>query len=369
MKSQLFVDKQIDFRQEPLWFSSGRNVLRTDYVSDSRVNALSEALIGRFWRHTDFTYQQDAVDYTTKMTDSQKKLFDKNFKAQTLADAIISRSANLLFAPLTNNPDMELWFNVFQFNESFIHSQNYGAVLKIIKPNASKDFDDIMVNDNIKVRLQYLADIYDKLFKLNIDYWTTNEVTEEHKKTLVLALHVQYILEKGVFQNSFLITFAFKEAGMMRNNSKSIQSIFIDEIIHSAFDIYQIKRLEKDPMFTDIINSKEFKDKVYTLYKKAFEIEKEWTNYLFEEDPKLPGLTKKSVEQFNKYNFYEMMEDINLEPIVDKVDNPFLWFSKYKNTKDLQEALQETEKTSYLISNINWNKSEEDIERLNKYKI
>jgi len=368
IKSQLLADKQINFKEEPLWFSDGKNVLRTDYESEPYVRKLSELLIGRFWRHTDFTYQQDAIDYNS-MSSSLQNLFDKNFKAQTLADAVISRSASMLFSPLTNNPDMELWFNLFQFNESFIHSQNYGAVLKIIKPDAHKDFDDIMNNDNIKNRLKYLLEVYDELFEHNLHYWKTNEVTEAHKETLMLAVHVQYILEAGVFQNSFPITFAFNEVGLMRNNSKSINSIFLDEIIHGAFDIHIIKGFNEDPMFKDVIESESFTTKRTNLYKTALKIEQDWTNYLFEEEPNLSGLTKKSVEQFNQYNFHKIMKAIKLNPLVTKVDNPFLWLGKYKDTKGLQEALQETQKSSYLISKINWDKSKTEVERLDKYKL
>ena len=298
MQSQIFVNEHIDFKKEPIWFGQGKNVLRTDYVIEPVIDKFTELLIGKYWRWTDFNYDQDAIDYATKLTKEQKWLFDQNFKVQTLADSIISRTASQLFAPLTNIPALEKWFNVFQFNENFIHSDTYGAVLKLIKSkdkgNASEVFDDIMHNKQIINRIKYIAEIFDKLFELNLEYFKTGKATEEHKKYLALAWHGQYILETIIFQNSFIITFLFDQNDLMKNNSKAINAIYIDELIHGAFDKYIIKNY----LDVDV--------EVDELYKTAWEIEQQWTDYLFSVDHKLPGCTKQAITEFNNYKLISM---------------------------------------------------------------
>jgi ribonucleoside-diphosphate reductase beta chain len=358
---QIFNNSYINFDTEPLWFGQGKNIVRTDLNADSQLVRFREEIIGLSWRHTDFNYDADKVDFT-KMDKPLQNLFLKNFKSQTLGDSIISRVASMLFTPLTNNPELELWFNTFQYNESVIHALNYSAVLKIVLPSATKELDDIMVNADILNRLLYLTNEFEALLNYNLVYLKTGVVTKEHITQLIIALHAQYILEGIMFQNSFPVTFLFDKAGLMRNNSKSIQKINIDEAIHINVDMYLIKLTNKqfEAEYKDPLTQ----ERIYALFHKAYEIEQHWISYLLQEGNILTGLTKNSMMAYTKYNIHRKMLAIRLNPIVDKAINPFEWLNDYIKTDNLQIAVQETESHTYKIAEIVNDLTEETIESI-----
>jgi len=346
---QIFENKYINFDTEPLWFGQGKNIVRTDLNSDSQLVRFREELIGLSWRHTDFNYDTDKIDFI-KMDKGLQTLFLKNFKSQTLGDSIISRVASLLFTPLTNNPELELWFNTFQYNESVIHALNYSAVLKIVLPDTTAELDNIMANTDILDRLQYLTNEFEALANLNIEYMKTGVITREHIIQLIVTLHAQYILEGVMFQNSFPVTFLFDKAGLMRNNSKSIQKINIDENIHINVDVHLIKLTIKQ--FETEYKDSVTQERLYSLFRKAYDAEMHWINYLLQEGNILAGLTKASMVAYTKFNLHKKMTAVKLRPIVDKSINPFEWLNNYLKTDNLQIAVQETESHTYKIAEI-----------------
>lgn len=359
--TQIFNPTYINFDTEPLWFGKGKNIVRTDLNADLQLVRFREDLIGLSWRHTDFSYDADKVDFA-KMSRELQTLFLKNFKSQTLGDSIISRVASLLFTPLTNNPELELWFNTFQYNESVIHALNYSAVLKIVLSDATAELDEIMHNSHILHRLQYLTREFERLMEYNLVYMQTGIVTTEHIKQLILTLHAQYILEGVMFQNSFPITFLFDRAGLMRNNSKSIQKINLDEAIHINVDIHLIKLTAKQ--FAREYTDSDTQERIYNLFSEAYAVEQEWINYIMEEGNILPGLTKNSMLAYTKYNINRKMLAIKLKPNIDKGINPFEWLKEYLKVDNVQIAVQETESNAYKIAEIVNDMTEELIESL-----
>jgi len=223
MESIIFNKKHVDFTKEPLFFGSGKIITRTDIDTEPYVARLTEEILGKFWRHTDITYNNDTLDFKT-MPEPLKDMFLKNFKFQSLMDSVVTRTAGQIFMPITNNPALEIWFNVFQFTET-LHSISYGAMLKTIKPDANKDFDDIMVNPNILDRVESITKYYDKLDELNYVYRKTGVVTDEHRETLILSVVATYLLEGVLFQNSFALTFGFDQNDLMKDISKTIKLI------------------------------------------------------------------------------------------------------------------------------------------------
>jgi len=102
------------------------------------------------------------------------------------------------------------------------------------------------------------------------------------------------------------------------------------------------------------------------MFEEAYRSELKWIDYVFinEDIEKLPGMTKKSFISYSKYNVNRRMKAIKLEPLFEKTINPFPWMKNYLSSDDLQEALQETEKTDYLVSQMDLNISEDDISNL-----
>ena len=350
----IFNDKVIDFTKEPLFFGKGRNIVRLDLPIEQWILNTTDRALGLTWFKHDFTYTQDAVDYYTMESELQE-LFVKNLKFQTLLDSVAERSVSEVFKPITTNPQLESWWTVHAFQED-IHTQSYAEIIKALPLNSTTEFDDIMVNNHILKRGKMLTDMFNEIYEYNakrvlighVDY---NE--DYHKELLIKALYTLNILEGGMFQSSFVTTYAFSENSMMESSAKTIGKIHMDESNHLAMTVYLLNRLKRDPEYVHIF--KRIESWVYKAYNLARELDYMWVDYLFPEGKtiNLLGLNKNILKQYIDYNMYKVMNSLGLEPITKKVNNPCTWVSKYVNTSNLQVALNESDGVNYLLGKLN----------------
>jgi len=350
----IFDNNIIDFTKEPLFFGKGRNIVRLDLAIEQWILKTTDRALGLTWFKHDFSYTQDAVDYYTMESELQE-LFVKNLKFQTLLDSVAERSVSEVFKPITTNPQLESWWAVHAFQED-IHTQSYAEIIKALPLNSTNEFDDIMVNENILKRGRLLTDMFNEIYEYNAKRVLVGHVEyneEYHKMLLVKALYTLNILEGGMFQSSFVTTYAFSENGMMESSAKTIGKIHMDESNHLAMTVYLLNRLRKDSEYIQIF--KDLEPWVYKAYSLARELDYMWVDYLFPKDKiiNLLGLNDKILKKYIDYNMYKLMGSLGLNPLTDKINNPCTWVSKYVNTSNLQVALNESDGVNYLLGKLN----------------
>ena len=113
MKSNLLNRNHIDYSTEPLFFGSGRNIVRLDVPGDPFLLKQVDRQRGMMWFAQDYSYAQDAIDFAN-MSPALQELFMANLKLQQLYDSLVARSVIEVFAPVTTSPVLEQWLTHYK---------------------------------------------------------------------------------------------------------------------------------------------------------------------------------------------------------------------------------------------------------------
>jgi len=107
-----------------------------------------------------------------------------------------------------------------------------------------------------------------------------------------------------------------------------------------------------DPEMIQIIKDEE--QYVYKMFETAVNEEKCWAQYLFK-DGSMIGLNDKLLYNYVEWIANRRMKAIGFKPMFDipMKNNPLPWTEHWLNSKEVQEAPQETEKISYLVGALN----------------
>jgi ribonucleoside-diphosphate reductase beta chain len=348
-----FNKKQIDFTKEPMFFGEALGIQRYDVFKYPIFDKLTQSQLGYFWRPEEVSLQKDRSDYN-ELREEQKFIFTSNLKYQILLDSVQGRSPALAFLPFCSLPELEACIITWDFFET-IHSRAYTYMIKNLYPNPEEIFNTILDDKMILERAKSVTVDYDQFityankYKLGI----VDDI-KQLKLLLWKALISVNILEGIRFYASFACTFAFGELKLMEGSSKIISLIARDESQHLAITqniIKHYRAIEKDAVMMEIIT--ETKDEVYTMYEQAVEQEKKWCKYLFERGS-LVGLNEKLLTDYVEWTANKRMRAIGLEGIFDQKlkNNPLPWTQHWLNSRELQNAPQETEIESYVVGGI-----------------
>ena len=335
MKRTLMDEGLIDYGTNGLFFGK-RNIARLDIGTNDQVNKLYKTLQGQLWFPSDFSISDDSPRYAV-LPKNRKIDYLKNLKFQTMVDSLATRAIVECFLPVTSDPELENWWVLHSFTES-IHSLSYADIIKALPVDAQKEFDDIIVNDNIMGRAE------------NIIYHLDNLMNEKTKENLLMALYALVVMEGALFQSSFVVSYSFAEEFGMTETAKVIQRIDLDENMHLTMGKYLIKTLLKEEEYREIYERR--LDDILEMFKVAMVTDEEWSEYCLPEPMKTINST--TLKMYVRYNIAELMKYLKLPSILpNDLENPLTFISKYKNTKNLQISLNETSGTNYLLGKIN----------------
>jgi ribonucleoside-diphosphate reductase beta chain len=247
-----------------------------------------------------------------------------------------------------SNPELEIATGAWTFFE-YIHSYSYTYIIKNVYPNADMVFGNILNDEEIVKRTVSVTQYYNNLIN------SFGDSEREEKKKLYLTLVSQNILEGIRFFVSFACSYCFAQNGKMEGNAKIISSINRDENLHLAITQSVIKTLRtvESEGFVDI--AQECEDIVYDMYRKSAEEEKEWARYLF--DPArgkgMLGLNDDILIQYMEWLTNKRLRGIGLKYLFPGTENPINWIDTWTNSKQLQNAPQETEIEQYVVGAFN----------------
>lgn len=270
-------------------------------------------------------------------------------------------------------PELETWIETWAFSET-IHSRSYTHIIRNIVPDPSVIFDDIVSNENIRLRAADIASYYDDLIGPSMLYaqlgvgehvinGKTHRISEyELKKKTYLCLMSVNILEAIRFYVSFACSFAFAERKLMEGNAKIIRLIARDEALHltGTQHLLNIMRSgQDDPDFAKI--ARETEQECFEMFKRAATQEKLWAEYLFR-DGSMIGLNKDILSQYVEYITNLRMTAVGLAPAFAQVKhNPIPWINTWLSSDTVQVAPQEVELSSYLVGQIDAQVSPDDL--------
>lgn len=364
-----------DQLKEPMFFGQPVNVARYDQQKYPIFEKLIEKQLSFFWRPEEVDITQDRIDYQ-KLPEHEKHIFISNLKYQTLLDSIQGRSPNMAFLPLVSLPELETWIETWAFSET-IHSRSYTHIIRNIVNDPSVVFDDIVRNENIKLRAADISSYYDDLIRdamfysqLGTGKHMINGVEHDInlyalKKRMYLCIMNVNILEAIRFYVSFACSFAFAERKLMEGNAKIIRLIARDEALHltGTQHILNIMRSgQDDPEFAQV--AQDCEQECFDMFKDAANQEKQWAEYLFR-DGSMIGLNKDILSQYVEYITNIRMEAVGLKPAFERIkNNPIPWINTWLSSDTVQVAPQEVELSSYLVGQINAEVSVDDLSNI-----
>lgn len=363
MSYSTFSQEQSNPLTEPMFFGNSVNVARYDQQKHSIFEKLIEKQISFFWRPEEVDVSRDRVDFN-KLTASEKHVFISNLKYQTLLDSIQGRSPNIALLPIVSIPELETWIETWSFFET-IHSRSYTHILRNLFSDPSEVFEDIVINEQIKMRANDISQYYDDLIfytqlwqthgegDVEVDGKVHHVTKRELKKKLFLCINSVNALEAVRFYVSFACTFAFAERELMEGNAKIIRLIARDENVHLTSTQHMINLWQygdDDPEMQEI--AEELRDEAYNIFMTAVKQEKQWAHYLFK-DGSMIGLNESMLCQYVEYIANLRMQAIGFDaPFPEQRSNPLPWMNKYLVSDNVQVAPQEAEISSYLVGQI-----------------
>lgn len=380
MKYSTFNKKQVDALKEPMFLGENVNVARYDQQKYPFFERLIEKQISFFWRPEEVNLTRDKIDFAD-MPPHAQHIFLSNLKYQTLLDSVQGRAPNIALLPIVSIPELETWIETWSFFET-IHSRSYTHIIRNVVNDPGIVFDDIVTHKEITKRAESVTDYYDQLTELCNYYNMLGEGKhtikinggEEKvvhvslraiKKLLYLTMHSINALEGIRFYVSFACSFAFGEAGKMVGNAKVIKLIARDEAVHLSGTQYMINLMtsgREDMEFMEI--ALECQDEVLEMYRQVAQQEKDWAKYLFK-DGSVLGLSEQIVCNYVEFITNLRMGNVNLPPIFEDRTNPLPWVhNNWLESDGVQPAPQESEISSYLVSQIDQDMSSDDIDGL-----
>lgn len=330
----------VDFTKEPMFFGKQLNLQRYDKLKNPIFYDLYLKQLSFSWRPEEVDIQLDRSNFI-KLTEQEKFIFTKNLSYQILLDSIQSRGIKHI-TEYTSNPEIELFGSAWQYFET-LHSYSYSYIIKNIYSNPSDVFDNILKDEEIIKRTTSVTSYYDELINSLSD-----ESDYEKRKKLYLTIMSINILEGIRFYVSFACSFAFAENKKMEGNAKIIKLISRDENCHLAGTqkLLMLLRNNESEGFQEVI--KDCEDIVIKMFSDAANEEMEWAKYLFEGGSML-GLNAELLIKYMKHLTNRRMKTIGLKPLFEQTQNPLTWMNNWTGGSNVQEAPQETEKTSYVV--------------------
>lgn len=358
----VFNTNQVDTTKQTMFFGAPLGVQRYDVYKYPVFDKLTQQQLSFFWRPEEISLQKDRLDYQ-KLRPEQKHIFTSNLKYQIMLDSVQGRGPGLAFLPYCSLPELESCINAWEFME-MIHSRSYTHIIKNVYANPSEVFDTIISDGNILERAKTVTESYDEYINSAQEYGSSNlwkfnnEGVElgknelyEVKRKLYRAIMNVNILEGIRFYVSFACSFAFGELKLMEGSAKVIELIARDEGVHLSIT-QNILSKWKDGDDPDMIKIGQEEERwAYSMFENTVNEEKRWANYLFK-DGSMIGLNDKLLWMYVEWVANRRMKAIGLKPIYDIAakNNPLPWVDEHwLNSKGIQEAPMETEKTSYLV--------------------
>jgi ribonucleoside-diphosphate reductase beta chain len=349
----VFNKNKVDFTKGKMFFGDELNTQRYDTFKYPIFDKLTQSQLGYFWRPEEVSLQKDRNDYNT-LTEEQKFIFTSNLKYQTLLDSVQGRGPALSLLPFCSIPELEACIITWDFFET-IHSRAYTHMVKNLYSNPEDVLGTILDDKMILERASSITKTYDNFINYGTKYRLGIEIDRiELKKLLWLTLVDINILEGIRFYVSFACTFAFGELKLMEGSSKIISLIARDESQHLAITqniIKNYKAVEQDDEMRQVI--KDTEKEVYLMYENAVNEEKRWANYLFEHGS-MVGLNAALLHNYIEWIANRRLRSIGLNPIFSQKGNtnPLPWTQHWLNSKELQNAPQQTQIQSYVVGGI-----------------
>ena len=288
---------------------------------------LWDVMIANTWTPGEVTLNDDIREYKL-LNANEKEAYDKALSQLIFMDSI--QVSNLMdnINPYITAPELNMLLARQAFEEA-LHTQSYAVLVDGISTQGDYIYDLWRKDEKLKAKNDEIAEIYGKLAK------------DPSPRNILLSMFANVILEGIYFYSGFTYFYALSRSGKMRGTTQMIKFIQRDENTHLALfqNMIKVMRDEHPELFT-----KELDDDVYTMFRKATELEISWGQYIT--DGQILGLTDDIIKQYIEHLCDKRLRTTGLKPIFN-TPNPISWINNYNEFNSQRVNFFEGNVTNY----------------------
>lgn len=322
-------------------------------VTFPRIDQLKDLQRSLFWSPNEVSMTADRND-VLKADKVALELMTLNIKFQQGLDSVASKTIGAMLLPHATNPEVVGMVNEWSRMEQ-IHMESYSYIIRQVFDDPREIIKEIYDDIEIHSRIETVTDVFDEVYNME-----KSEPLETKKRKIALALVALLAMEGVSFQSSFSVTFQVAEATkLFAGIAETVSKICNDELIHSVMSYELIQATLRDGwgyVYDDL------QEEIGAILDAVVVSELNWVDYLFSHgrEAGVLGLNIDNLKEqvyFFADNAYQML-DIKNPHTVPK-DIPIKSFDKYADRSTIQTANQEIQNTSYLVTSVENDVTEE----------
>lgn len=340
-----------------LFFGETQGIVRHD-LEPRFIQKSIEQQTAKRWQPKDVPLKQDQIDYYTKLSDSERWIYDKNLQYQMVLDSAAGRGHILSFLPIVSHPGLNtLLVRWADFEE--VHNQAYSWMQDNVYTDPNYIRNTILDDEFLKACAKSVVEHYDNLIYMNAMYLLKEQGNDyakrewnlyEHKRLLMRNLVSVNAFEAMRFQTSFACTFSFGKRGLMVGSKDEVSYIAKDEMLHVQLTraiINHLRTSEEDYNKIFIEDEVVLKDIVFGA---AME-EKERVKHLFSRGS-IYGFSENTAIKFIDFLLGNICSAYGWKEH-SRIDNPIPWYYEMIYQQNARGALMEKETVEYQKGSLN----------------
>lgn len=266
-----------------------------------------QKMTGNFWIPSEISLKQDAMDWESKLSESQKELFRRGISQLVLLDSIASK-IDARLANFVDNTAVEALINYISSQET-IHNESYTYICTsfMTKEEAQEVFDRPKNDQQVLDATNQILAVFDEFN------------AEPTPLTFAKALVAMAALEGIRFTNGFVPFYYLNRNNLMQGVGTIINFINRDEAQHSYTQTVIVRDiLTQYPE----LNTAEFEAFVYDLFKDVVKAEQALSHSIFADSQDLDIV---EVEMYVEWRANSILANLGLKKIFDTKRNPMKW--------------------------------------------
>jgi ribonucleoside-diphosphate reductase beta chain len=260
-----------------------------------------KSLFGEYWIPEEVQMGKDIEHYKQKLSQAEQIVYQYTDGALNWLDSIASDVVTFLFL-VTTDPSMRSCLSVIMSYET-MHNVSYEHKTSSVLTKAEKDraFKEVRELPLLVKRNQFILDKLQAMTDTIADYLITRyksgqeEMSDETLQTIFEGLLAYQVLEGLYFSGGFVFFHSLARDNKMIESNNIINMIKADENQHSEIfgTIIQIF-MDDFPQ----LNTQKNLDYAMNFMRKAVELEKEWSAWIYRDIDTLP------VSEYHEYVEY-----------------------------------------------------------------
>ena len=267
------------------------------------------------WVSREVKLHEDVKDWKTKVTPSEQEFLNNIFLLFTQSDIDVAAGYVKDYLPFFEKPELRMMLLGFASREA-VHIDAYSYLLETLgKPDSFySGFNDIPV---MKEKHKFFEKII---------------AQGNNKKLLPLKIAGISAFTEGMFLfSSFVMLLSFPRTGLMKGMGQIVSWSILDEQKHVEGLMYIFKKIiqENRGLWNNALKSE-----IYSTAEMMFELESDFTDYVFAGKDEFRGLTRESLALYQKFIINKRLLQMGLKAIYkDALDNPLPWVDEVVNSQ------------------------------------